>query len=113
MLQVLLKRTDRKKEWVLKHPVFLAFTPLLAFAATVAHADDGKAIYDQHCGACHNKIPPKFGDKAAWAPRISKGTDALVASAVNGKGMMKPQTKAGLTPAQIKAAVEYMVAHSK
>ena len=94
-------------------PIFVAAAAVLTFAASAAQADDGQAIYGQHCAACHNKIPPKLGDKAAWAPRIKKGTDALVASAVNGKGMMKPQTKAGLTPAQIKAAVEYMVEHSK
>ena len=88
-------------------------TAVLAIAASAAQADDGQAIYGQHCAVCHTKIPPKLGDKAAWAPRIKKGTDALVASAVNGKGMMKPQTKAGLTPAQIRAAVDYMVDHSK
>jgi cytochrome c5 len=93
--------------------IFGAAAGALAFAATAAQADEGQTIYTQHCAACHNKIPPKLGDKAAWAPRIKKGTDALLASTINGKGMMKPQTKAGLTPAQIKAAVEYMVARSK
>jgi cytochrome c5 len=102
-----------EKEGALRLSIFLAASIVLAFAAGAAQADDGQTIYTQHCAACHNKIPPKLGDKAAWAPRIKKGTDALVASATNGKGMMKPQTKAGLTPAQVKAAVEYMVEHSK
>ena len=94
-------------------PLYLAVTAALVLPTSAAQADDGQAIYTQHCAACHTKIPPKLGDKAAWAPRINKGIDAMVASAVNGKGMMKPQTKAGLTPAQIRAAVEYMVARSK
>lgn len=93
--------------------MFTAATAVLAITASAAQADGGQLVYDQHCAMCHNKIPPKLGDKAAWAPRLKKGTDAMVASAVNGKGVMKPQTKAGLTPAQIRAAVEYMVARSK
>lgn len=98
----------------MRHVVYGAAAIFLAAAAaSAAHADDGQTVYTQHCAACHTKIPPKLGDKAAWAPRIKTGTDALVASVVNGKGMMKPQTKAGLTPAQIRAAVEYMVARSK
>lgn len=108
---LLLRRIVRSR--LLKQSVFVAGAAVLAIAASAARADDGQTIYGQHCAACHNKIPPKLGDKAAWAPRIKKGTDALVVSSVNGKGMMKPQTKAGLTPTQIRAAVEYMVAHSK
>ena len=93
--------------------MFTAATAVLAIAASPAQAGDGRTIYDQRCAACHTKMPPKLGDKAAWAPRIKKGTDAMVASAVNGKGVMKAQTKAGLTPAQIRAAVEYMIERSK
>lgn len=109
---MLLPQRDRKGR-ALRLPIFLGASAALLFAASAAQADDGQAIYGQHCAACHSKIPPKMGDKAAWAPRIKKGTDALVASALNGKGLMKPQTKGGLTPAQVKAAVEYMVEHSK
>jgi cytochrome c5 len=97
----------------LRHPIIAAAAAVLAFTASAAQASEGQAVYDQHCASCHNKIPPKLGDKAAWAPRIKKGIDAMVASAVNGKGMMKAQTKAGLTPAQIKAATEYLVQRSK
>lgn len=87
-------------------------TALLTIAPTAAQAGEGQTIYDQRCSACHNRIPPKLGDKAAWAPRIKQGTDALVASVLKGKGMMKPQA-GKLTPAQAKAAVEYMVERSK
>ena len=96
----------------MRHVIFGTAAALLAIAPTAAQADDGQAIYTQHCSACHTRIAPKLGDKAAWAPRIKLGTDALTASVLKGKGMMKPQA-GKLTPAQAKAAVEYMVAHSK
>ena len=95
-------------------PIFGVAAGVRVFAASAAQAGEGQTIYDQHCAMCHNKIPPKLGDKAAWAPRIKKGTDALVAGAVKGKGIMKPQVgKAGMTEAQVRAAVEYMMEHSK
>ena len=54
--------------------------PLLVYATAgaigVAHAADGKAVYDKTCVACHASgvaNAPKLGDKAAWAPRIKTG----------------------------------------
>lgn len=94
--------------------VFGVAAALLALSATASQADEGQTVYTQHCAICHGKIPPKMGDKAAWAPRIKAGIDALTASAVKGKGHMPPQVgKSGLTPAQVKEAVEYIVDHSK
>jgi cytochrome c5 len=53
---------------------------------------------------------PKSGDKAAWAPRIKKGEEALVASALKGIGIMPPKGgNASLTEAQIRAAVAYQI----
>ena len=67
--------------------------------------------------ACHMTgaaNAPKLGDKAAWAPRIKTGNDALVASVIKGKGAMPPKGGgAALSDAEIKAAVEYLVAQSK
>ena len=82
-----------------------------------AGAVDGKKVYDTTCTVCHTAgiaNAPKPGDKAAWAPRIQQGLDALVQSAIKGKGAMPP--KAGnpaLSDAEIRAAIEYMVAQSK
>ncbi len=88
-----------------------------AVAAAPAKAKDGKSIYDTVCMACHltgAANAPKFGDKAAWAPRIKTGTDALVASVVKGKGAMPPKGgAAALSEAEIKSAVEYLVSQSK
>lgn len=94
---------------------FLAFGS--AALASAAFAADGKAVYDKTCVACHASgvaNAPKFGDKAAWAPRIATGRDALVASVVKGKGAMPPKAgAASLSYDDIKAAVDYMVGAAK
>lgn len=77
-------------------------------------AADGKAVYDKGCGACHNNMAPKLGDKAAWAPLIKKGADTLVATVIKGKAPMPP--KGGMASASnedLKAAVEYMMSQGK
>jgi cytochrome c5 len=78
---------------------------------------DGKAIYDSTCVACHGTGvagAPKAGDKAAWAPRLKAGMDALYASALKGKGAMP--IKGGnmsLGDPDIKAAVDYLAGLAK
>ncbi|BBP03073.1 hypothetical protein TPL01_25110 [Sulfuriferula plumbiphila] len=65
---------------------------------------------------CHlpNIESPKLGDKAAWAPRLKKGTDVLAASVLKGMGAMPAKGgNATLSEADIKAAVDYMVAQLK
>jgi len=82
-----------------------------------AAAVDGKAIYEKTCAVCHVAGvagAPKTGDKAAWAPRIKQGMDALHASTIKGKGAMPPKGGATqLSDDQVKAAVEYLVGQSK
>jgi cytochrome c5 len=79
-----------------------------------AQAAGGEAIYTANCAGCHQMMPPKTGDKAAWAPLIKQGTDVLVANVVKGKGMMPARGgHANLTDADIKAAVEFMETKSK
>jgi cytochrome c5 len=89
----------------------------LATAATLASAADGKAVYEQTCAACHASGvagAPKYGDKAAWAPRVAQGKPALVASVTKGKGAMPPKAGNGaLTDDQLSAAVDYMVTAAK
>lgn len=85
-----------------------------ALAAPAAFAADGKEIYTKACAACHIAMPPKLGDKAAWAPRVATGTETLVASVIKGKGAMPPRAgNSSLSDADIKAAVEYIIAQSK
>lgn len=83
-------------------------------AASAAQAADGQALYNTDCSACHNNIPPKIGDKDAWAPLIKSGTDALIASTIKGKGSMPPRGgKPNLSDDDVKAAIEYMVSKSQ
>ena len=77
----------------------------------------GKAVYDQTCHVCHATGlagSPKFGDKAAWAPRIAQGMDTLHKAAITGIRAMPPKGgNASLSDAQVMAAVDYMVAAAK
>ena len=57
---------------------------------------------------------PKIGDKAAWVPRIGAGAAAMHTSAIKGKNTMPPKGgNLSLSDADVKAAVDYMIAQSK
>ena len=90
-------------------------TVALLGMTTAAQADF--RTYRTACMACHASGAagaPKTGDKAAWKARIAAGMDTMVTSAIKGKGAMPPKGgRPNLTDAQIKSAVEYMVAESK
>jgi cytochrome c5 len=85
-------------------------------AAAVPAAGAGQALYKQACAACHEAGvvgAPKFGDKAAWSARVGLGLDGLTASAIKGKNAMPPKGGSAASDADIKAAVEYMLAAAK
>jgi len=86
-------------------------------ATTTAAATSGPpALYNQVCSACHATGvagAPKVGDKAAWAPRIAQGIDALTANAIHGKGAMPPKGGSSASDADIKTVVSYMVSAAK
>ncbi|HEX5128520.1 MAG TPA: cytochrome c oxidase subunit II [Usitatibacter sp.] len=88
-----------------------------AAPAAAAGPVDGKATYEATCNVCHGAGvagAPKLGDKAAWAPRIKQGIDALHNSALKGKGAMPPKGgNAALSDEAVKAAVDHMVAAAK
>jgi len=88
-----------------------------AAPAAPAAAAAVPALYTQTCQVCHAAGlagAPKVGDKAAWAPRIAQGMDALVANAIKGKNAMPPRGgAAGASDADIKAVVTYMANASK
>ncbi|MGP1683156.1 MAG: c-type cytochrome, partial [Giesbergeria sp.] len=81
-----------------------------------AVAGAGEALYKQACQVCHAAGiagAPKFGDRAAWAPRLATGMEALYHSAVNGKGAMPARGGSSASDADIHAAVDYMTAAAK
>ncbi|WP_372828302.1 cytochrome c5 family protein [Polaromonas sp.] len=91
-------------------------TPAAPAAAPVAAASAVPALYTQACAACHIAgvaNAPKLGDKAAWAPRVAMGIDALTASVIKGKGVMPPRGGSTGSDADIKAVVQYMVSTVK
>jgi cytochrome c5 len=98
-------------------PVGQVNTGAVAPAAAAAGPVDGKATFEQACFACHGTGAagaPKFGDKGAWGPRIGQGMDTLFTHALNGfKGMPPRGGRADLDDDSVKAAVKYMVEHSK
>ena len=90
--------------------------PVAAVKVAAAASGNGEALYKQVCTACHAQAvagSPKFGDKAAWAPRIKTGIDALTASVIKGKGAMPPKGGSAASEADIRATVEYMVNAAK
>ncbi|MGA8784789.1 MAG: c-type cytochrome [Polaromonas sp.] len=98
--------------------VVAAAAPAAAAPAKVAAADSGagEALYKQTCVACHAAGvagAPKFGDKAAWAPRIQTGLDTLTTSAIKGKNAMPPKGGSAASDADIHSAVVYMVNAAK
>jgi cytochrome c5 len=90
----------------------------VATVTTAAAGNAGKALVEGACAVCHaanGNFPgsPKLGDKAAWEPRIKTGVAALVASVTNGKGAMPAKGGTSASDADLKAAVEFMVAAAK
>jgi cytochrome c5 len=99
--------------------VAFADEPAAQSGAAPAAADkaDGKKVYESTCTVCHATGAagaPKAGDKAAWAPRLKGGMNALYASALKGKGAMPPKGgNAALADADLKAAVDYLAGTAK
>ena len=97
--------------------VLLFCLSLVGLAVADQHESSGKAVYEKACGSCHNSGiagAPKLGDQDAWAPRLDQGSEALYDSAINGKGTMPAKGgQAGLSDAEVKAAVDYMIDQSR
>ena len=95
--------------------------PVKTVVAAAPPGRDGQQVYLAGCVACHEAGiagAPKLGDKGQWAKRIAKGLDTLYASAVNGMqgsagAMPAKGGNPALSNAEVKAAVDYIVARSK
>ena len=95
--------------------------PVKIAVAAAPPGRDGQQVYQAACVACHGAGiagAPKLGDKGQWAKRIAKGVDTLYASAVNGvQGSAGAMPARGGNPAlsnaEVRAAVDYIVARSK
>lgn len=70
----------------------LAVSAMLFAASAMAQPPMDK--YNKSCAVCHNSGvagAAKTGDAAAWAPKLEKGMDALIASVKNGLNAMPPK----------------------
>ena len=72
----------------------------------------GEAVYTGNCLACHGSGAagsPKFGDAAAWSPRIAQGYDVLVKHALEGiRAMPARGGNPDLDDVEVARAVVYM-----
>jgi cytochrome c5 len=71
----------------------------------------GEQVYTGQCSACHAAGAagaPKFGDAAAWGPRIKTGYEALLNSALKGKNAMGAQGGGEYSDIEVGRAVVYM-----
>ncbi len=78
-----------------------------------APSKSGQEVYNSACSVCHAigiVGAPKFGDKDMWAPRVAKGSAALINSALNGLNAMPPRGgNPDLSEEEVKAAIDYML----
>jgi cytochrome c5 len=71
----------------------------------------GEETVKEVCSACHQAgvaNAPKFGDKAAWAPRLKLGLDGLLQSVIKGKGAMAPRAGTSLSDEELAGAIVFM-----
>ena len=92
----------------------VAAAPAAGGAATAGAGRSGEAVYGQYCTACHSTgllNAPKTGDTAAWEEHLAAvgDMDALVQSAIAGKGAMPPKGTCGdCSDDEILAAIQHM-----
>ena len=80
-------------------------------ATDLASLKTGEQVFAAQCSACHTAGlvgAPKPGDAPAWAPRIKTGYDALLRSALAGKGNMGAQGGGDFTDVEIGRAVVHL-----
>jgi len=84
---------------------------LLTIGSASHEPKTGEAVFKAQCTTCHTAGlvgAPKFGDAAAWAPRIQSGYATLLNSALKGKGNMTPQGGGAFSDYEVARALVYM-----
>lgn len=76
----------------------------------------GQTVYLQACAVCHATgigEAPIPGDISGWSERLALGRDALLASALDGKGIMPAKGgQTQLSDDEVAAAVDYIISTS-
>ena len=89
----------------------VAKVELAAPSAAASGDRNGEQLYKATCFACHEAgvaNAPKFGDKAAWAPRLALGLEGLMKSVIAGKNAMPPRAGSDANDTELARAVVYM-----
>lgn len=93
-----------------------ASTTASATASIPGKGRSGEQLYNEVCKTCHESgllNAPKFGDKAAWAARITQGKDVLYKHNREGFNAMPARGGAAdASDAELEAAVDYLIQHS-
>lgn len=82
---------------------------------TPLSADAGQKRYETTCKLCHDQgllNAPKKGDKTEWAKRIGKGKETLYTHSIKGFNKMPAQATGDVSEAEVRAAVDYLLAQS-
>lgn len=76
----------------------------------------GEQLVQSHCSNCHSEGKegaPRIDDFQAWKPRLQKGMDGLVRSAITGhKAMPSRAGMSGLSDTDLRNAVTYLIVQS-
>ena len=86
---------------------------IVAAEPEVLAVDAGAKLYESNCKVCHAAgllDAPKYGDTAAWSARLTKDKETLYMHSAKGFNKMPAQAVNDVTEAQVKAAVDYMLA---
>jgi cytochrome c5 len=91
-----------KKELFMKYLTLGALAVVLLMPVGPAVAQDGAAIYQQNCSACH--------DRRVTINRQGRSVDVLAASVIKGMpGKKRPRAGTRLSDAEIRAAVAHLL----
>lgn len=88
----------------------------LASAGSQKYPSNGKIVYNENCGMCHDEGKqgaPKIGDKAIWKPLLQKNMDVLIEQTVSGEYHPKNGGCKHCTTGEVIEAIKYMVSQSK
>ena len=84
-----------------------------------AAAMSGGDVYGRFCRTCHDtglNDAPKVGDAEAWAPRLAKGNETLLANTKEGfnNGLMPAMGLCmSCSDAELQAAIDFMAADAQ
>ncbi|MFZ4552703.1 MAG: c-type cytochrome [Aquabacterium sp.] len=89
--------------------------PVGTVAIKVASANtgprSGEDVFKAQCASCHGSGmlgAPKFGDAAAWGPRIAQGVDKLLEHALKGFNAMPAQGGGDFSDLEVHRGLVYM-----